>query len=526
MLVAAFLVAALHPIPADALADDASAIVAKHAAYVGHADGLALTYRFSAKATPPPSAKGDDVASAAPAETTYRRGALYRTVSERSGSAPQRGFTGRAFWLANHNGYTVIAYEDAARSLLTKNLVEGDLLANVPTRSLGTQTVDGVVADLVRVTPASGLPADIAFDRATGAYVKIVYNPEDQYAREIVHIDGYAEIAPGVRVPRGYHGEDEKGAWKLGEQAARVVTNDDLRGPVPTPKWNFATTDTTPIEVVHFQMPYSFLPSAGAVHVRVSINGHVGTFLLDSGSSEIIVYRPYADKLKLTMLGRTSFGGIAGGTIRARYARATSIDVGKNSLSNVIVTVAGGEFSDNLDGILGFDFLAGALVDVDTANQTIRFLDPSTMEPAIAKGAYAFPVNLADLVPEIALKVNGVTVHPIFDTGNASFITLSDDLKTSGKLVALNDTMRIDNVEVPYQFFSYGVDGPTQYPSQCSRLNEIVIGPYRNVRVETCFASAKVFGRDGGLIGFDFLRHFNWTFDYPESKLVLTPNGK
>jgi hypothetical protein len=57
-------------------------------------------------------------------------------------------------------------------------------------------------------------------------------------------------------------------------------------------------------------------------------------------------------------------------------------------------------------------------------------------------------------------------------------------------------------------------------------LNEIVIGPYKNQKVETCFGSAKVFGRDGGLIGFHFLKHFNWTFDYLESKLVLTPNGK
>jgi hypothetical protein len=529
MSAAALVLAAVPPLPAAALADDASAILAKHATYVGHPDGLALTYTFTEKAPATPAkapAAKDDVPPSGPAtDTTYRRGALYRDVYAGNGVTRQEGFTGRAFWSANHNGYTVVAYEDAARAMLTANLVAGDQLANVPSRSLGAQTVDGVAVDMVRLTPPSGVPADVAFDRATGAYVKVTYNPDDPYTRTTDHIDGYTEVAPGIRVPSGYH-TDDTGTWKLTQQAVRAVTNEDLRGPVPTPKWDFASTDTTPIEVVHFQTAYAFDPTSGAVHVHASINGVPGTFLLDSGASGVLVYRPYADKLHLKILGRTSFGGVAGGTVKARFARADTIAVGKNTLSNVIVTFAGGEFADNIDGILGYDFLAGALVDVDTVNQTIRLLDPTKMEPAIAKGAYAFPVNLANLVPEITLKVNGVMTHPIFDTGNAGFIVLSDDLRNSGKIVALTDSIRVGNQEFPMQFFSYGVDGPVQYPEQCSMLNEIVIGPYKNQKVETCFGSAKVFGRDGGLIGFHFLKHFNWTFDYLESKLVLTPNGK
>jgi predicted aspartyl protease len=527
---AALTLAALPPLPAGALADDSSALVAKHAAYVGHPNGTVLTYRITRTgsgdkqpaATPAPDAK--DYAPDTPStETTYRRGQQYRLVSAHGGVTEQEGFTGRAFWLANHNGYTRIAYEDAARQMLTANVIDADALANVPARSLGTRTVDGVPASVVRFTPESGFPVDVAFNGATGAYVELTFNPDDPFARATLHVDGYAEIAPGVRVPSEYHTEFAK--WKLEEHAVREVTNEDLRGPVPTPKWNFATTDTTPVEVTNFTTPYPFMPTSGAVFIHASINGHEGKFLLDSGASEILVYRPYADKLNLKILGRTSFGGIAGGVVKARYARADTIAVGKNTLSNVIVTFAGGGFGD-VDGIMGYDLLAGALVDVDTANQTIRILDATKMEPAIAKGAYAFTVNLAGLSPEIVLKVNGVTTHPIFDTGNSSFITLSEDLRNSGKIVALNDTIRINNQEYTYEFTSYGVDGPEQHPSKCARLNEIVIGPYRNEKVETCFASPKVFGRDGGLIGFDFLKHFNWTFDYVDSKLVLTPNGK
>jgi len=534
MSAAALVLAALPPLPAGALTNDAAAIVAKHEAYVGHPPGLVLTYRYlRATATPAASKDQSGDASSAPSLTTFRRGAVYHRLGDLTGNSVENGFTGRAFWASNENGYTVVEYEDAARNRLTRNLVTGDLLTDVPATARGSQTVDGVAADVVRIMPASGVPADIAFDHATGAYVQVAYDPDNGYGRSVVHYDGYTEIAPGVRVPSGYHSSDY-GAWKLAEHAVREVTNDDLRGPVPTAKWNFVSTDAVPIDLVEHQTPYAFLPRGQAVELRATIQGHTGRFLLDSGASGIILYRPYADALKLTMLGRTGFTGVNGVGVAAQSARVPSIELGKNSLTNVVVTVApalppdaANPQNNPVDGILGYDFLAGALVDVDTANRTIRILDPNVMEPTVGKGAYAFTVNLATRQPEVVLRVNNVTTRAIFDTGNDFLAVLSDDLKTSGRLVALNDVLNAGGGQTAdYQINFMGVDGPSNIPARCSRLNEIIVGPYHYQNVETCFGPAKVFGRDGGLIGFDFLRHFNWTFDYAESKLVLTPNGK
>ena len=533
MSAAALVLAALPPLPAGALTNDAAAIIAKHEAYVGHPQGLVLTYRYTRTATTPAASKDqpkDD--SSAPTVTTFRRGAVYHRIGDEEGDSTENGFTGRAFWASNENGYTVVEYEDAARNRLTRNVVKGDLLTDVPASLRGSQTVDGVAADVVRITPPSGIPADIAFDHATGAYVQVTYDPDNGYGRSVVHYDGYTEIAPGVRVPSGYH-YNAYGAWKLAEHAVRVVTNEDLRGPVPIAKWNFASTDAVPIDLVDHPTPYAFMPRGQAVELRATIQGHTGRFLLDSGAAGIVLYRPYADALKLTMLGRTDFSGVNGQAVEARSARVPSIELGKNSLTNVVVTVAPPVQADPttpqsvpVDGILGYDFLAGALVDVDTANRTIRILDPSVMEPTVGKGAYAFTVNLATRQPEVVVRVNNVTTRAIFDTGDDFLALLSDDLKTSGRLVALNDVLNVGGGQTAdYQITFMGVDGPSDVPAQCSRLNEILVGPYRYQNVETCFGPAKVFGRDGGLIGFDFLRHFNWTFDYAESKLVLTPNG-
>ena len=59
----------------------------------------------------------------------------------------------------------------------------------------------------------------------------------------------------------------------------------------------------------------------------------------------------------------------------------------------------------------------------------------------------------------------------------------------------------------------------------CVLLHEALIGPYRYQSPPLCFIGSGVFGEDGGAIGNDFLRHFDWTIDYPDAKFVLTPNS-
>ncbi|HWT06674.1 MAG TPA: hypothetical protein VN224_13015 [Xanthomonadales bacterium] len=134
----------------------------------------------------------------------------------------------------------------------------------------------------------------------------------------------------------------------------------------------------------------------------------------------------------------------------------------------------------------------------------------------VPKGTYAFSVNLSDGTPEIRVKVGAVTTRATFDTGNDYNVILSDNLTKTGRVVGLVDST----------IFFGGVDGIADEPASCYYLHEIAVGPYRYQNSLTCFGSERVFGRDGGLIGFDFLRHFDWTFDYTRSRLILAPNGR
>jgi len=158
--------------------------------------------------------------------------------------------------------------------------------------------------------------------------------------------------------------------------------------------------------------------------------------------------------------------------------------------------------------------LAGAIVNVDLDAKTFSVLDPAATDVRVAPGAYAFPIDLSEFHAGVPLKVAGnVLSHVWLDTGDDFFVVLPHELERH--ITAVTDG----------SIYFGGVDGVGDEPARCVRLNEIQVGPYRYQQAASCFATNDVFDAEGGLIGFDFLRHFNWTFDYPHGTVVLTPNN-
>jgi hypothetical protein len=176
---------------------------------------------------------------------------------------------------------------------------------------------------------------------------------------------------------------------------------------------------------------------------------------------------------------------------------------------------------------MGFDILAQALVDVDVAGGSMTILDPMKFGPTVEKGAVAFPVDLSDFTPAIHITIgSNVDAKVTFDTGNDFSVALSDELRSSGKITSLSSQIQLANGQrFDEVVYVGGVDGTATEPAPCIRITHISVGPIPYENSPVCFGSPKAFGANGGLIGFDFLRHFNWTFDYPECKLILTPNS-
>ncbi len=516
----------LAPLTA-ANADDAAAILARHRAFMGWTggDGSVTSWRttevFRSQTSGTSETDTDRVVV-----TTLQRGLQYHETTVHESNAfveSEQGFTGRVFWDADENGYVVTVLGDRARFDIAENALSADTLATLPGTSRGTSKIGDDRVDVVRVTPNLSFPVDLYID-STGAYRRVVINPDARTGRrETINVQKYVDAVPGKKFVAAYSYGADRTIEVTKVEVNVPISDDDLRPPQPRAHWTFASVDPTPIDIITYTGQITAY--GGAVRVRASINGHEGTFLLDSGSFGILVFDPFAATLDLPALGPSSYVGVMAGETKATRVLVKELTVGKNVLRNVVVHRSRGDSGIGTDGVLGYDFLAGALVDVDLGAKTLRILDPKQYAPEIAKGTYAFPVDLTERSPAVAATVgNGVAFEPTLDTGNSFDVLISDTLRTSGKVVTVADEVNKGAYTMTDTMSYRGPDGETVVP--CVRLNKMSVGPYRFEASHACFASPDYFGDDGGLVGYDFLKHFNWIFDYPDGKVVLTPNGQ
>ena len=519
MLVAGTVACAL---PLLGASDDASAVLARHKAFMGWAygDGTLNSIRETivppaqpapGSSPPPPTTTNDPEPTRS---DVVRRGLLYRFSGMAHGhSEGDQGFTGSVFWRSSDNGFTVTVRGHDATLALTEDVIESEAFAEVPSALRPATTFDEKRAAVVRISPQQGVPADLFFGE-DGALLGYTLDPADAEESETVHIVSYGEFAPHKRYAVAVRYGDSRGTYHIVDvQPNAPVSDADLHPPAPRATWTFGEPHTVPITIRHGTY------AGTAVYVDVVINGHTGQFLLDSGAGGTLLSDHFARAAKLEEIGQTAFSGVNGAAVAATTVKIATISIGGSTLHNVIAErapplVQGEREDSSSDGIIGYDLLAAALVDVDLSSNRLTILDPREHQPVVGKGAYAFPLDLSYFHAGVPLKLGSDVLPSVWiDTGNAFFVILP-------KAMEQRHVATITN-----KIYFNGVDGISEYPADCARFSEVQIGPYRYQNALSCFAPNEAFGKGGGLIGFDFLKHFNWTFDYPHGQLVLTPNG-
>jgi len=523
--VASVLAAALslHATPA-AGAADAAGILAKHKAYVGWAygDGTLKSSRTTVEASmpsPKPDATPDPLGEAGARTVELRRDLLYRASTTAYGiEVRSSGFTGSVFWRSNINGYTVTRRGRDARQGLIEDVIDAEAMGEAPATVRPDQQFDGKTATVLRLEPKTGAPADLYFD-SNGALLGYTVQPDIALERYTIHVVSYAEFAPGKRYVSAYRVDTSSRTYHVTNFDPNPTVSDaDLHPPSARATWSFGEPNGVPISVLRS------LGGGRAVIVQASVNGHVGHFLVDSGASSILIYDPFAKGAGIADLGRTGYVGVNGNGVRATIARIDTLAIGGNTLRNVLVTHSAGGFGSDIDGIIGYDVLAGAVVNVDLTKNRLTIADPAGFDVQPIQGAYAFPVDLTDFHAGVPVKIKDTILPSVWlDTGDDFFVILPHELERH--TVALTGTIAVGGTDYAMTIYFGGVDGAGSEPARCVHFNEIQVGPYRYQKALSCFAPNDTFGVDGGLIGFDFLRHFNWTFDYPHGRVVLTPNG-
>lgn len=490
------------PTPGRAAGDEAAALLAKHQTYVGWhvGDGVVKTLREVGGLK-----RKDDTFSSN--VTTLRYGVAHRTTTvDYRGLHSDDGFTGSVYWTSNANGFTVRPIGEIARYLVDYDAIFGELTGSYAAEIVRHETVDGVDAVLLRLTNTVGFPMEVDVDPSTGAYLRITIDPRGKY-----------EATMNVLKYTTLDGKRFISSWRYGQSKyTHVYTSiepnvalelDALRPPKQTATWTFGD-GVAKVELTRDTYP--------RINLDATINGVPGHFLLDTGAAATAVTDSFARRVKAKRLGEAGIRGI-GGSATAGLYRVDTIGIGPSTLHDVVIYSGIPEDwhrSEGIDGLIGFDLLGGAIVDLDFDAGTMRILDPSKVQPDETKGLVAH-VDLSERVMRIPMKLNDkVDVIATLDSGNPINVLFSSDLVFQDHVIFFVDPNQLGSTR-----YGGGVGG---YEIQrCGRLQSLALGPINYRPVPACDSPS--YSRNEMLVGLDFMKNFNYVFDYPDGIVVMMP---
>lgn len=422
-------------------------------------------------------------------------------------------------WEQNENGLTRVMSDVHQRDDVNRYALAHPLLKASAVQLLGT--IDKPVRSyVIKVAPASGRVEYVYYDAST--YL-IVRDERATDGERIVRTFDDFRITKGLREPWHVHesngeAKDDRD-WKMQSLVAG--------GPVDAAKLTIpASRDPVTLNGDRVTLPAKL--SGDRIVLTVQIGAHKVNLLMDSGSSGILLNRDVADATGVQSFGEKT--ETTAGTYLSSDALIPKIDFGVATMQNVSAETAPyEEWSYGqipIAGLMGYDFIAGAVIHVDYVNQTVEAIAPAAFEPPA--GAIALPIRLDDGVPVIdAVVGNARGHHFIVDTGADRSMIFSGFAKAHPSDVADQGLGQEMTESLPFVDKISGVGGKVQvHPVQVSSLT---IGSIH--LPEWLFdvsQDAPAFETDDydGLIGQDVLRNFDLYLDYAHTTLYLVPNER
>lgn len=465
----------------------AEALLAKHRAYVGwqFGDGTFKSMRITGDVT-----DGDGKRTIS--FVSLSRGLLVHdtyTMIARGNVTEHTGFTGSLFWSSDYNGFTTPIYGGYAKYQASSAVLGLEGTTELPATYRGETTIAGRTVAIVRVELKNADAIDLYEDPVTGAYVQATVDPGGAYEK-VLHVVAYAEPMPGKKMISAYRiGSDPALHTYRSFEPNAAVSDADLHPPAPTASWTFGDPKPVPLSL-----------HRNRIIIEAAINGVKGRFILDTGATAIVLDDQFAQRAGAAVIGGPSEASTFYGKVRTQTRRVGTMAVGGSTLHNVVVDSEDfrahdyrGLDAEGYDGLMGYDLFAGAIVKLDIFQSTLTLLDPAR-ELSDTSGV-PFRVDLSRRIPVIPMRINAsVPVQTILDTGNPGVAFLSYDL-------ARKHDLRLGS-------------------PICGNIQTLEVGPIKYSGQSVCLDN---FGGDM-LVGYDFLKHFDYVFDYPHGRLILTPN--
>jgi hypothetical protein len=265
----------------------------------------------------------------------------------------------------------------------------------------------------------------------------------------------------------------------------------------------------------HSVTTFAFDLRKGMIFVPVRINGSTPlSFVLDSGSTRTLIDRRLAAVLGLKARGTGSLQGAGSGRIPVEFIHDVTVALpgveGKGyELSTADLQPLEASLGVKVDGILGYELFSRFVVTVDYEAKNLTFTLPAAFRPSDA--ALALPIELRDKWPFV--KAELVLPGPV--TVQDSFLIDSGSSDAVDHPIVMNLQSRVSGES------GVGLGEPVQ--GATALATSFRLGRYTLAApTVSCCGASEATSR---LIGSEVLRRFTVTFDYPSSRLFITPNS-
>jgi Aspartyl protease len=425
-------------------------------------------------------------------------------------------------WRRDENGVTNVL-QDTVRA------DEGDALGFIGDTenpkndvSLLGEVTSPVSAYVVQVKRKGLLGFWSFYDKKTGLLDRVeVGSPDDRY---VYTYDDY-RLENGVR--QAWHTHHSDGA-PFNEYDSRItsdtygvaLTADDIAIP-PTRQGivQFPAGKTrvdVPADLRVRTIPFGINMTFADPYIRVTINGRGIDMRLDSTESGMVMDDQLAKEMGLTLSG--PYEKDDKGRWYPTRTVVSTMSIGTLQMHDVafalrpIHTQVGVK---KIVGIIGYDVLANAVIEIDYVNQRVEAFDPAQFMPPL--GSVSTPVNIDDGIPFVSAQVGASSGDNfLLDTTSPftvifpSFVRAHpDDVKDQGRGKA-----------VSFLFKDLGM--------KATELKSLTFGGAR-FQEWLAFEFDNIDDFEGvtpdGVIGCDFLQYFNVYFDYGHHLVYLEPNA-
>ena len=283
------------------------------------------------------------------------------------------------------------------------------------------------------------------------------------------------------------------------------------------------------VQAVATEFPFEFASNKPFVSVTVDGSGPLW-FILDTGNNgNSMLSRECADRLKLdrTADEKARVGAGSGADVRiSRLNRSIRIaTLGETLVVDEPMTLSLGHIARlegrRVDGLIGHDFLAKHVVEIDYATSRIRIHDPARYEPPA--GATSVPLMLDTGWPIVRGTITPRGGRPIpcdliIDTGVRGVVTMFRPFSEKHGLYDADGNIRDAVV-------GGGVGGVSR--GDVARVDALALGARVFEKPVAVFSrdTEGIFAADGpdGIVGGEVLKRHRVTFDYPHQRMILEP---